>query len=59
MARWTCPECGREFAVARQGHFCAPGVPVDDVFAGRPPALDDVDDELLGWLTEAYDYATD
>lgn len=138
MARWMCPECGREFANRNQGHFCAPGVPVDRVFSGRPPAqrdiyeeliefvatlgpvhadsvsvgvflktdrklaeirpmaralsvnlalprrldtprvarvyrsagektwndlrlrtIEDVDDELLGWLTEAYDYATD
>lgn len=138
MARWVCPECGREFAKEDQGHFCAPGVPVDEVFAGRAPeqreiyaklvahletlgdvhadsvrvgvflktdrklaeirpmaralsvnlalprrldsdrvarvyrsagdktwndirvtSIEQVDDELLDWLTEAYDYATD
>ncbi len=25
----------------------------------RVTAIEQVDDELLGWLTEAYDYATD
>lgn len=138
MARWECPECGREFGNRNQGHLCAPGVPVDEVFAGRPdeqreiydvvmehleglgpvhtdavrvgvflktdrklaeirpmaralsielmlprevgsPRMtrvlrvsaekyahflrlrepDEVDDEILGWLTEAYDFATD
>jgi len=138
MVRWVCPECGREFGNRNQGHLCAPGVPLDEVFEGRPPVQrelyeamlehldqfggvhadavrvgvfwktdrklaeirpmaralsvelglpreirsprvtrvqrassekywhtirvtepEQIDDELLGWLTEAYDYATD
>jgi Domain of unknown function (DUF5655) len=137
MARWECPDCGREVGNRNQGHVCAPGVLLDEVFEGRPPVQrelydvmlahleslggvhadavrvgvfwktdrklaeirpmaralsvqltlprevdtpitrvlrassekfvhiirvndpDEIDDELLGWLTEAYDYATD
>jgi hypothetical protein len=138
VTRWVCPECGREFANANQGHFCEPAVPLEEVFEGRPAgqrevyeallafldtlggvhadqvrvgvfwktdrklaevrpmaralsvnlvlprelhsprvarvnryaadkvwhsirltSVDQIDDELLGWLTEAYDYATD
>jgi hypothetical protein len=69
MARWTCPRCDREFGRAHQSHTCVPGGTIEDSFAGRPqPQLDafraiqgpsDVDDELCGWPTEAYDGATD
>ena len=36
MARWTCPNCQREFGRANQSHTCAPSSTVDDYFAGRP-----------------------
>lgn len=35
MATWSCPACGREFG-QRQSHFCAPALPVDAYFSGRP-----------------------
>ena len=38
MARWECPECGREFGNRNQAHVCVPGGSVADCFAGRPPA---------------------
>ena len=41
MTGWTCPECGRLFARARQGHDCAPGLTLDEA--------------LCELLTEAYD----
>ncbi len=30
---WTCPDCGRPFGRTNQGHFCAPGLPLDEFFA--------------------------
>ncbi|HEY3002055.1 MAG TPA: DUF5655 domain-containing protein [Kribbellaceae bacterium] len=50
MARWQCPECGREFGNRNQAHVCAPGCTVDEVFAGRPPAQREVYDEILAHL---------
>jgi hypothetical protein len=34
--RWTCPQCDREFARARQSHVCVPGCTVDETFADHP-----------------------
>lgn len=50
MARWTCPECDREFGAARQPHTCVPGNTVDETFAGRPAAWRAVYDALLARL---------
>jgi hypothetical protein len=36
VARWTCPECDREFGRTRQSHVCVPGGTLDDTFSGRP-----------------------
>ena len=36
MTRWRCPECGREFGRARQGHECAPGLTIEEYFASGP-----------------------
>ena len=47
MSRWTCPECEREFARARQAHVCVPGGTVDDTFAGRPAVHRAIYDALL------------
>ena len=33
---WTCPECGRLFARARQGHACSPGLSLDEYFSTGP-----------------------
>lgn len=35
--RWTCPECGRRFGKARQGHDCAPALTLEEYFATGPP----------------------
>jgi hypothetical protein len=50
VTRWVCPECGREFGKANQGHVCAPGVPLEEVFMGRPPVQREVYDALLAHL---------
>jgi hypothetical protein len=46
VARWTCPECEREFDRARQSHVCVPGGTVDDTFQGREwqrPIYDEIE----------------
>ena len=48
MERWRCPSCEREFDRRRQAHVCAPGVGLDDVFAGRP-----------AWHRQAYEALVD
>ena len=30
---WVCPECDRPFGRRNQGHFCAPGMSVDEFFS--------------------------
>ncbi len=57
--RWTCPECDREFARARQSHVCVPGCTVDDTFAGRPPWMRAVYDEIVAELRELGDLHED
>ena len=42
---WSCPECGREFAKARQWHSCAKRS-VGAHFAGKDPAVRRVFDRL-------------
>lgn len=51
MARWTCPQCDREFERARQSHTCVPGCTVDATFADRQPRMRQVYDALLDHLT--------
>jgi Domain of unknown function (DUF5655) len=41
---WTCPRCDRRFANKDQNHSCAPPVPVDVHFDGRP-----------AWMRGAFD----
>lgn len=36
MALWTCPECGRRFGRAGQGHECAPALSLDEYFSTGP-----------------------
>ena len=43
MARWTCPNCEREFGRARQAHVCHPGISVAE-FLSRQPS----------WVIEVY-----
>ncbi len=34
--RWLCPDCGRTFGRARQGHTCSPAMSIDDYLATAP-----------------------
>ena len=42
MARWTCPNCEREFGRVRQPHTCAPGVTVQELLSRHPRWITDV-----------------
>ena len=42
MARWTCPNCEREFGRVRQAHVCAPGIAVEELLSRHPPWVSDV-----------------
>ena len=46
---WKCPECGREFARAKQWHSCAVKG-LDEHFRGRDPHLRGVFDSLVEQL---------
>jgi hypothetical protein len=46
---WKCPECGREFARAKQWHSCAVKG-LDEHFRGRDPHLRGVFDALVSKL---------
>ena len=50
MPAWTCPDCGRRFGRARQGHECAPALTVEEYFSTGPdferPVFDVVHDHL-------------
>jgi hypothetical protein len=50
VGRWECPECGREFGNRNQGHLCAPGVPLAEVFEKRPPVQRELYDALIAHL---------
>jgi hypothetical protein len=41
MARpmWTCPDCGRQFVIAKIRHSCIPRRGVDEILAGRPEGV--------------------
>ena len=36
MARWTCPDCKREFGRNKQSHECAPAMSLDEYFSTGP-----------------------
>lgn len=44
MARWTCPDCEREFGARNQAHVCSPGISVDELLSRHPD-----------WVTEIYE----
>ena len=47
---WTCEACGREFGKHRQAHVCAPAMPIDAYFDGRPAADREVFEAVRGHL---------
>ena len=44
MARWTCPNCEREFGARNQAHVCSPGISVDELLSRHPD-----------WVAEVYE----
>ena len=36
MPAWTCPDCGRRFARANQGHECSPAMSLEEYFSTGP-----------------------
>jgi len=50
MRAWTCPDCGRRFARARQSHDCAPAMTLDEYFATGPPHERPVFDAVMHHL---------
>lgn len=65
MAAWTCPDCRRRFARRGQGHerrgvrhplITRKVIPHAGRYfhVVRLTGPDDLDDEIVGWLTEAY-----
>jgi hypothetical protein len=36
VARWTCPDCQRQFGRVRQSHECAPALSIDEYFSTGP-----------------------
>ena len=44
MARWTCPNCEREFGARNQAHVCSPGISVDELLSRHPD-----------WVAEIYE----
>lgn len=52
MRGWSCPECGRRFARARQSHECAPAMTLDDYFATGPAHERPVFDAVMRHLDD-------
>jgi hypothetical protein len=50
VARWVCPECGRQFGRTRQGHECSPAMTVEAYFATGPPHERPVFDAVMAGL---------
>ncbi|HEY6533641.1 MAG TPA: DUF5655 domain-containing protein [Acidimicrobiales bacterium] len=48
---WTCPDCGRLFARAGQGHECEPGLSIEEYFATGPAHERPVFDAVMAHLT--------
>ena len=59
MTAWTCPACGREFGKQGQSHVCAPAVPVDVYFAGRPESEREIFEAIRGHLQSLGDVITE
>lgn len=50
MARWTCPNCEREFGAANQAHVCAPGISVEELLGRHPDWVTEIYDAVIGPL---------
>lgn len=52
MARWVCPDCGRQFGRTRQGHECSPAMSLDEYFATGPPFERPIFDAVMVGLAD-------
>ena len=50
MTGWTCPQCGRLFGRAGQGHDCAPGLTIEEYFSTGPTHERPVFDAVMAHL---------
>ncbi|MGH9274480.1 MAG: DUF5655 domain-containing protein [Acidimicrobiales bacterium] len=50
VARWVCPDCGRQFGRTRQGHECSPAMALEDYFATGPPYERPIFDAVMAGL---------
>lgn len=50
MARWTCPECRRQFGTRNQSHECAPAVSLDEYFSTGPARERPIFDAVMAHL---------
>ena len=39
---WTCPDCGRAFGAKGRQHMCAPGLTLEEFFAGARPEAEPI-----------------
>ena len=47
MARWTCPNCEREFGKTNQAHVCSPGISVDELLSRHPDWVGEIYEAVL------------
>lgn len=59
MDGWTCPDCERLFARARQSHECEPGLSLDEYFATGPPHEREIYEAVMAHVTTLGDVHPD
>jgi hypothetical protein len=42
MARWTCPDCDRDFGAVGRGHMCSPGLTTDEFVTSSPDFVEPI-----------------
>jgi hypothetical protein len=47
MARWTCPDCEREFGARNQAHVCSPGISVDELLGRHPDWVGEIYEAVM------------
>ena len=47
MARWTCPNCEREFGGRNQAHVCSPGISVDELLSRHPDWVGEIYEAVM------------
>ena len=47
MARWTCPDCEREFGARNQAHVCSPGISVEELLGRHPDWVGEIYEAVM------------